>query len=126
MRETTKIEVAQKCFNWCKKKFGSPISETSKKAYPSLILVPDRRRKRLYGEYSPSKIKIFLNVCQTKKDIVSTIIHEYTHFLQMPKSIKPYHKIQKDFEYSDNPFEKEAVLAESKFTKKCLKQIKKK
>jgi len=126
MKETTKIKVAERCFDWCKSKFGSPISGNSKKVYPNLILDGDRRRKKLYGQYSPTEIKVFLNVCKTKKEIVSTIIHEYTHFLQMPKSIKPYHKIQDKFEYFDNPFEKEAILAETKFTKKCLKQIKNK
>ena len=115
------IEIAQKAFDWCVNHFGSPV-----KKLPKLIVKKDRRFTRMYGQYTNAEITIYLNTCKTEKLIVKTVIHEYTHFLQMPrkKDLPVYQRLLDTFEYNKHPFEVQARMYEEEFYKKCLSDIK--
>ena len=77
-----------------------------------------------YGSYCffKNRIIIYTPNCLSLFDIVSTIIHEYTHYLQSRTKYKMY---EKTHFYSTNPLEKQAKRNEVKYTKTCLKEIKK-
>ena len=64
---------------------------------------------------------IYIENCKTLDDVVSTIIHEYTHYLQ---SRTKYEKYEKEYYYSTNPYERQAKRNEIKYTKICLQDIK--
>jgi Zn-dependent peptidase ImmA (M78 family) len=115
--------IAKYALKWCEKKFGTPL----KKSFPELIIKGDKRVTSKYGEYVDRKIYIFLNVCNTKSAIIRTVIHEYTHFLQMPKindTIK-YFKLSQKFKYDNHPYEVEALTAEKKYFSSCYKSLQK-
>ena len=109
---------------WCKKNFGVNDRKRTKLE----IEVTDRNRSikkaMVYGNYCfyRNKITIHENACKTAYDLVSTVIHEYTHYLQSRNRYKIY---EQSYYYSTNPYEREARRNEEKYTKLCLKEIKK-
>jgi len=118
----TQVEIAKNAFIWCINEFGSPI-----KSLPKLTVKTDKRIRKKYGQYINKEITIYLSTCKTKSKIVRTIIHEYTHFLQMPKSkdIKVYSKLLKTFEYDKHPFELQARMYEKNYYSKCISDLEK-
>jgi hypothetical protein len=116
----TQVEIAENAFIWCINEFGSQI-----KSLPKLTVKTDKRIRKKYGQYINKEITIYLSTCTTKSKIVKTIIHEYTHFLQMPglKDMNKYFKMYKVDGY-DNEFEREAFAAEKKYTRKVMKHLK--
>ncbi len=109
---------------WCKENFG--INE--RKRTKLKIEVTNRKRtiKRsmVYGNYCfyRNKMTIHTDACKTIFDLVSTVIHEYTHYLQSRNVYKYYEKTHC---YFKNPCEKEARRNEEKYTKLCIREIKK-
>jgi hypothetical protein len=118
----TQVEIAENAFIWCINEFGSPI-----KSLPKLTVKTDKRIRKKYGEYINKEITIYLSTCKTKSKIVRTIIHEYTHFLQMPKAkdIKVYYKLLETFEYDKHPFELQARMYEKEYYNKCISDLEK-
>ena len=86
------------------------------------------------NKYLNNYIKIYKNVNiiyktynsnlagNTIYDIVATVIHEYTHYLQVRRKYREYELSRY---YSQNPMERQAKRNEDKYTKICLKEIKK-
>jgi hypothetical protein len=118
---------------WCKNNMG--IRKTKKKeltlkfsdkdGYITINYKRKKEFKRKYpiqGSYCHYRnlITIYEPNCKTIKDVVSTIIHEYTHYLQ---SMYQYEKFEKIYFYSQNPLEKEALNNEEKYTNKCIKEV---
>jgi hypothetical protein len=116
----TQVEIAENAFIWCINEFGSPI-----KSVPKLIVKTDKRVRKKYGHYINKEITIYLSTCNTKTKIVKTIIHEYAHFLQMPKAkdIKVYYKLLDTFEYDKHPFELQAQMYERMYYRKCITDL---
>lgn len=109
---------------WCKKFFGV---NKRKRTKLFVVFTPRKRsikKSMVYGNYCffRNKITIHEPACETIDDIVSTVIHEYTHYLQSRTLYKIY---QDKYNYSNNPYEKEAKRNEEKYTKMCIKDIKK-
>lgn len=115
--------IAEEVFEWCCRHLGTPI-----KKYPKLVINTDKRYKQKYGEYENREITVFINTCRHRKDIIGTIIHEYTHFLQMPRKrdIDKYHRLSEHHRYDTHPFEIEAEEYARFFTEPCLKNLQKK
>lgn len=69
---------------------------------PKLVLIHDPSYSA-YGEYYPGGKEIILNVayCQNRRDLIGTLIHEYTHHLQP-------NDWSKEDDYWNNPYEDEA------------------
>ena len=120
----TKKRYATLALKWCRENFG----ENERKRKKLFIEVTERKRTiknhAVFGNYCfyRNKITIHTHTCETIYDIVSTIIHEYTHYLQSRNMYKYY---EENYYYSTNPYEREARRNENKYTKICLKDIKK-
>lgn len=59
-----------------------------------------------FGEYSfdeMNEIIIYWKNIITEEDIIRTIIHEYTHYLQSPSWFKRYYNI--GYDYNNHPYE---------------------
>ena len=109
---------------WCEEYFGL----CDRKRRKLLFRFSDRSRKmdkfKVFGNYCfyRNEIIIYLPNCDTIYDIVSTVIHEYTHYLQVRRKYREYELSRY---YSQNPMERQAKRNEDKYTKLCLRGIKK-
>ena len=123
MKDKKSALIAEETFKWCCEYLGTPL-----KKYPKLTLNTDKRYSRKYGEYQNKEIVVFMNTCKGRKDIIGTIIHEYTHFLQMPrkKDINKYHKLLEIHRYKDHPFEVEAEEFAKLYHSQVLEHFRKK
>ena len=68
-----------------------------------------------HAEYERSSNKIFLYTpkMDSEEQVIRSLIHEYTHALQDPKSVEKYSKLK----YQDNPNEQESERAEKDWKK---------
>lgn len=109
---------------WCEDNLG--INDRKKRELKLTIRNTERKKGKyiIYGSYCfyRNRILIYLPNCLNLDDIVSTMIHEYTHYLQ---SRTKYEMYEKTHFYSTNPLEKQAKKNELKYTKICLKEIRK-
>jgi uncharacterized protein YjaZ len=109
---------------WCEEYFGL----CDRKRRKLLFRFSDRSRKmdkfKVFGNYCfyRNEIIIYLPNNETIYDIVSTVIHEYTHYLQVRRKYREYELSRY---YSQNPMERQAKRNEDKYTKMCLKEIRK-
>jgi len=117
-----KREIAIKALKWCKKNLGVNRRKKYPKVSVKIKLIDDEFT--VYGGYYWEDNRIFVNglKCKSLTDVVSTVIHEYTHYLQ---SMRKYYEYFNTYYYSTHPFEREATRNSKQFTKKCLTQIKK-
>jgi hypothetical protein len=118
----TKRKLANYTLRWCKKNMGI----NKRKAAPKISVrmkVKDEDGE-WYGIYiwEENKIVISLEMNKTMKDIVSTVIHEYTHYLQ---SMKKYYEYFNTYYYSTHPYEKQAIKNSKVLTDKCLYNFRK-
>ena len=120
-----KTQYANMAIKWCRKNLG--LNERKRKNLDFVVMDKSRKKGRFnfLGNYCfyRNRMVIYAPNCENIYEIVSTVIHEYTHYLQ---SGPQYRKYEKDYYYSTNPYEKEAKRNEDKYTKICLKEIKKK
>ncbi len=109
---------------WCKENFGVNDRKRSKLSFEFTNRKRTLKGHMVYGNYCfyRNKMTIHEPACETLYDIVSTVIHEYTHYLQ---SRPQYLRYQREYYYSTNPYEREAKRNEEKYTKMCIKYIKK-
>lgn len=109
---------------WCENYFGLCQRKKRKLSFK----FSERKRKigncDVFGNYCfyRNEIIIYLPNNQTIYDVVSTVIHEYTHYLQVRRK---YREFEKTRYYSQNPMERQAKRNEDRFTNICLKEIKK-
>ncbi len=119
----TKKKYVLETLKWCKNYLGiNPRKRTKLKVHFSN---KNRKIKNaiVFGNYCfyRNTITIYLPHCLTIEDVISTSIHEYTHYMQsrsMYKYYETYHY------YSTHPYEREARRNEEKYTNICLKEIK--
>lgn len=125
INETLKKKYAILTFKWCKKNLGIPKRKKKVKFLVSkkIKYYDETKKEKLYGEYvlEKNKIIVYIKLCRTFKDIVSSVIHEYTHYLQPNYKHIIYFKT---YTYKKNPFEIEAKKNEDLYTDICLKDIK--
>jgi uncharacterized protein YjaZ len=114
---------ANETMKWCKKMFGPNERKRTKLIFEFSNRPRTMKKHIVYGNYCfwRNKITLYLPNCDTIHDIVSTIIHEYTHYLQ---SRTKYLNYQDNYYYSANPYEREAKRNEEKYTKMCISYIK--
>lgn len=108
---------------WCRDFFG--VNERKRTKLKVTFSHRERKIKNsvVFGNYCfwRNVITIYLPHCNTTDEIVSTVIHEYTHYLQ---SRPRYQNYQKEYYYSTNPYEKEARRNEEKYSRLCYNEIK--
>ncbi len=120
---TLKKRITNLTIRWCRDFFGINDKKRTK-----LKLVFSNRPRTIkksivFGNYCfwRNTITIYIPHCNTIDEIVSTVIHEYTHYLQ---SRPRYQTYQKNYYYSTNPYEREARKNEERYTKMCIDDIK--
>lgn len=109
---------------WCRNYFGINSRKRTRLKFKLLHITRNSKNDIVFGRYCfwKNTITIYAPNCKTIEQIVSTIIHEYTHYLQ---SRTKYKKYEKTHYYSTHPLERSAFRNEEKYTKLCLKDIKK-
>lgn len=115
---------ANAAMKWCKKNMGL---NKRKKTTPKIsvrIRFKNDDKKNWLGSYwaNENRIIIYDSNCESLEEVVATVIHEYTHYLQ---SMKKYWEYFQTHYYSTHPLEKEAQRNELRYTKKCLSSIRK-
>ena len=90
-----------------KSKYGKPI--------PTLVLITKPNETRTIGRYlyENNSIHIWFRAHYDFKELTSTILHEYTHYLQFWPW---YRRYQEKYSYSENPYEIAANLSEADAT----------
>ena len=122
--DQSKKRYAIAALKWCESYFGL----CDRKKRKLLFRFSDRKRKMnnfdIFGNYCfyRNEIIIYLPNNNTIYDLVATVIHEYTHYLQVSRKYREYELSRY---YSHNPMERQAKRNEDKYTKICLKDIKK-
>jgi hypothetical protein len=115
---------ANEAIKWCRKNLG--INERKRKKLDFVVMNWSRKKGRFefMGNYCfyRNRMVIYAPNCESSYEIVATVIHEYTHYLQ---SGPQYRKYEKEYYYSTNPYEKEAKRNELKYAKICLNEIRK-
>jgi Zn-dependent peptidase ImmA (M78 family) len=119
-----KVTYTKMALKWCKENIG--INDRKRTELKLVIRHTERKKGKyvLYGSYCfyKNRIVIYIPNCLSLYDVVGTVIHEYTHYLQ---SRTKYEMYEKSHYYSTNPFERQAKRNELKHTKVCIKEIKK-
>ncbi len=108
-------------FTWCKKNLGV----NQRKAYkPIFNLSSLNEGEQICGDYDDieNEITIYYKNIDNVRELISTVIHEWTHQLQPCRS--KYNKWKGA--YKKNPLEVEAYAAEALYTSPCWKAIKEK
>lgn len=107
---------------WCQDNFGV----NNRRKNPFMVKV-DTFSFDAMGQfnYKTNEITVFTWLHSNPGSLVSTIIHEYTHYLQPIRS--KYNKLAKIYKHYDkHPMEKEAYKTEKKYFKKCWSEIRNK
>ena len=105
--------------SWCMDNLGT----NHRRKHMFNISVRKERAKRRCGQFHPveNKMTIFHDNNDYVKDLISTTIHEYTHYLQPIRS--KYGLLSKSFDYDNHPMEVEARNNEEKYYKNCWEVI---
>lgn len=107
---------------WCKENLG--INTRKRKELILEVSVREKKKGEFvyYGNYcfNKNKIIVYIENCKDINDLVGTIIHEYTHYLQSSSKYRLYEKI---YYYSQNPYERQARRNEIKYTDKCIDYV---
>lgn len=116
--------IIEESFNWCVNKFGTPLKNGE---LPNLNILYVRNSDCFaYFCSVDREITIHPFMIDSKSMLIRCVIHEYTHFLQMPhrKNYQKYTKLEKSFGYDNNPLEVEAYEAELKYYRTCYSHLK--
>ena len=119
VKKATKI--AKLAYRWCEMKFGHPL----KTAICEFKVSQDKRVSQMLGYYMEREIKIFVHNTKSYSEVMRTVIHEYTHYLQMPKlsDNSKYCKLDEKYGYFDNPMEVEARDSEAIYIGTCKSYV---
>jgi hypothetical protein len=120
-----KRQYATHAIKWCRDNMGvNPRRKNLPKVSVRINFRKDETERFIKGIYysSENRIIVYHANCCSIEDVVSTIIHEYTHYLQ---SMKKYWEYFDTHNYSTHPYERQARRNELKHTSVCIKQIKK-
>jgi len=116
--------IIEETFNWCVNKFGTPLKNGE---LPDLNISYVRNSDCFaYFCSVDREMTIYPFMIDSKSMLIRSVIHEYTHFLQMPnkKNYQKYTKLEKNFGYDNNPLEVEAYKAELKYYRTCYSYLK--
>ena len=120
----TKRRYALLATRWCRENMG--INKRRKdlpKVSVRINFVKEETERFISGVFyaQQNKIIVYDKNCDSIEDVVSTVIHEYTHYLQ---SDVKYVELYKKYYYKNHPYEKEARKNEELYTHLCIKKIK--
>jgi hypothetical protein len=114
-------DIVKLATKWCVANFG--VNNRRQKPFKVSI------RKQIggsprYGEFNceENTIVIYYNNCKNIREMIQTVIHEYTHYMQPVRG--SYFKLLKEYGYDAHPMEIEARENETLY-KDCWTIIKK-
>lgn len=131
LRQYQIVKIIEMTFEWCYDQFGrkkycpnvdvyliNDLDSDYKKTHPN----PE---DQFLGWYKSSrhnpKIVIVRKNIKNILLLVDTIIHEYTHHLQINQKL--YFSFSKQYSYFDNPFEADAIYTAEKHRMRCINDI---
>lgn len=122
----TKNKIVRMTLKWCQEVLGV----NNRRAYGLSVYIgpqPKREQKEMgsyYGCYDciSNQIFIYPENHHNIRELIKTVIHEYTHYTQPVRS--RYYKYDQQYGYNKNPFEVEARKNEDTYYKQTWKQIK--
>jgi len=121
----TKSKFVNEVVKWC---FNNMEYPSGHKYYPQVKICYYKTKRNRFGDYSSNirLIRIFINNHFSVEELINTIIHEYTHYLDMPTqhNQKEYSRYLKQIGYFENPYEINARESADKYTPMCLKEMK--
>lgn len=114
---------ALKIYEWCKKKYGRSKFNGR---YPDVYFRKgDYLTEDVWGMYDCDENYIYINsaLVVTLQDLVSTVIHEYTHYKQNMRV--DWKVLCKYFDPTtlDHPLEREAEEIAERDSASCLKEV---
>ena len=114
------LRIASMAITWCKKHLGV----NGRKALYPIWVFSAERMENIVGDYDDveNQITIYYHNVDDVRELIATIIHEWTHQLQPCRT--KYNKWKGS--YQKNPLEVEAYEAEALYTSPCWKAIKSK
>ena len=114
--------IVDAAYDWCVNKFGSPLKSG---VVPDLVISKNYKIKHIEGDYAERIITIYAHNCKSVSALIRVVIHEYTHFMQMPKiyDMSKYYKLSEKYSYSTHPMEVDAYNAELKHFRNCLRYL---
>lgn len=122
------LKLKRKCaaltLKWCKKILGkNPRRKIPPRVTVRIYFRKDETYKKTKGAYYYDDNIIVIYYLNNKniKELISTIIHEYTHYLQPDKQYWEYFQTHY---YSTHPHERQADRYATKYLTQCLKEIK--
>jgi transposase-like protein len=103
---------------WCETNIGKKRKRTKL----TFKVLTQKSGEQCFGMYDPTinSIIIHRNMCESVRDVVKVVIHEYTHFLQ---DLRGYSKVLREVGYRNHPQEIEARGNEKMFSN-CWTDIK--
>ena len=119
-----KRQYALKAIKWCRENMGV---NKRKKDIPKISVRvyfrKDETERFIKGIYysDENRIIVYHLNCDTIEEVISTVIHEYTHYLQ---SMKKYWEYSLTHDYNTHHYERQARRNETKYTKMCIRKIK--
>lgn len=114
------LRIASMAITWCKNHLGV----NGRKALYPIWVFSAERMESIVGDYDDveNQITIYYHNIDDVRELIATIIHEWTHQLQPCRT--KYNKWKGS--YQKNPLEVEAYAAEALYTSPCWKAIKSK
>ena len=118
--------IGEKVINWCMDKFGLSKHYND---YPYVEIDMVETDNPL-GEFisDNNEIIIYPNAIDNINDFISTVIHEYTHYMQSPSWYTRYlnnltlNEVIKNLPSSSHPYEIEADKVAKRNWKQCKKE----
>ena len=113
---------AELAMEWCRRKWGK---SRYVKGLPRLRCLA-RSGQELYGWYNEriNLITLRMDWHGTELDLVETVVHEYTHYLQ--DIAGRYDRLAEEYKalpYDRHPQEKQAYGRQAKWSARCLAEI---
>ena len=110
---------AIRVMNWCKRNVGV---NWRRHYFPDLEWHSERDIDWDCGDYDfeDNTIRIYKGSHSSVIELISTIIHEWQHYLQ---STKKYYEYAEQYTYDKNPFEKQANYIADKYKFQCKKEL---
>lgn len=109
-----------KIYEWCKKKYGRSKHNGR---YPEVVFRKgDYYDGEEWGYYDEVDKCIYINrdKHESIKDLVDTLIHEYTHYLQ---NMHHYQVLALYLDHENHPLEIEAEMISDRDSEECLKYL---
>lgn len=113
-------KLVQAIIDWCIQHIGDEQSQ------PNVQISYHPHRKK-YGCYLIDKklIRIYIKNHKSVETLALTIIHEFVHYIEIKtdNESKNYARLQQDFGYETNPYERSANIIATQYYQQCLMDL---